>query len=161
LGGVDRDVAAGEALGVETSIDHLLARIQASVDGGYQRIKLKVQPDRDLVVLEEVRRTFPDVAFHIDGNCGYTLDDWPMFEALDKLGLVMIEQPLGYGDLIDHARLQARMETAICIDESCSSVEAARAAIELDACRIINIKPPRVGGLTNSLKIAALCADAG
>jgi O-succinylbenzoate synthase len=161
LGGVGRAVAAGEALGVETSIDHLLALIQASVDSGYQRIKLKVRPDRDLLVLQEVCRTFPNVGFHIDGNCGYSLEDWPLFAQLDELGLVMIEQPLGYGDIVEHAELQKRMQTPICLDESCTSVEAARAAISLGACRVINIKPARVGGLTDSLAIAALCDESG
>ncbi len=161
LGGKDRPVAAGEALGVEASVDDLLARIDASFRSGYQRIKLKVSPERDLVVLREVRRAFPDGAFHIDCNCGYTLDDWDMFEQLDELGLVMIEQPLGYGDVVDHAKLQRRMRTAICLDESCSSVPAMKAAIDLESCRIVNIKPPRVGGLANSLEIAALCGEAG
>jgi O-succinylbenzoate synthase len=107
--------------------------------------------------LEEVRRAFPDGVFHIDCNCGYTIADFPMFERLDKLKLAMIEQPLGYGDLHDHAKLQRAIETPICLDESCTSVATAQMAIELGSCRIINIKPPRVGGLSNSIKILDLC----
>ena len=161
LGGVDRPIAAGEALGVEQSLDDLLARIDNAFEAGYKRIKLKVSPDRDLIVLREVRRAFPDGAFHIDCNCAYTLDDWHMFEELDDLGLVMIEQPLSYGDIVNHAKLQDRMATAICLDESCTSVDVTKSAIELGSCRIMNIKPPRVGGLANSLAIANLCFDAG
>jgi O-succinylbenzoate synthase len=161
LGGEDREVAVGEALGITQSLDDLLARIQRAFDSGYTRIKLKVRPDKDIEVLEEVRAAFPEGQFHIDGNCGYSLDEMPMFERLDKLKLAMIEQPLGYGDLVDHAKLQRAVETPICLDESCTSVASAHAAIELGSCKIINIKPPRVGGLSNSMKILKLCNDAG
>ena len=161
LGGSAREVEVGEALGLTSSLDDLLARIQGAFDAGYRRIKLKVRPERDLAMLQEVRRAFPHGQFHIDGNCGYSLDDMPMFEKLDALGLTMIEQPLGYGDLVEHAKLQRAIATPICLDESCQSVAAARAAIELGSCRIMNIKPPRVGGLGNSLRILALCEEAG
>lgn len=159
LGGFMRDVEVGEAFGLTSSLDELLARIQRASDAGYRRIKLKVRPDRDLAMLNEVRRAFPKGQFHIDGNCGYTIEDLPMFEELDKLGLMMIEQPLGYGDLLDHAKLQRAMQTPICLDESCVSVAAARAAIELGSCKIMNIKPPRVGGLLNSRRILELCSQ--
>ncbi len=161
LGGSLRDIPVGEALGISSSLDELLQRIGKAFDQGYARVKLKVRPDRDLEVLQEVRRAFPDGQFHIDGNCGYSLDDLAMFRELDKLGLLMIEQPLGYGDLVEHAKLQREIETPICLDESCASVAAARAAIELGACKIMNIKPPRVGGLANSRRILALCREAG
>ena len=157
LGGSLRDVPVGEALGITTSLDELLDRIQQAFDAGYTRIKLKVRPDRDIEMLNEVRRAFPKGQFHIDGNCGYSIDDMPMFEKLDRLDLVMIEQPLGYGDLVEHARLQRAINTPICLDESCVSVPATRAAIELGSCKIINIKPPRVGGLANSIRIPDVC----
>jgi O-succinylbenzoate synthase len=160
LGGSVRDVPVGEALGITSSLDELLGRIQKAFDIGYTRIKLKVRPDRDIDMLNEVRRAFPKGRFHIDGNCGYSIDDMPMFEKLDRLNLVMIEQPLGYGDLLEHAKLQRAIETPICLDESCVSVAATRAAIELGSCKIINIKPPRVGGLANSIRILDVCRQA-
>jgi O-succinylbenzoate synthase len=160
LGGTLHDVEVGEAFGLTDSMDDLLGRIERATASGYTRIKLKVRPERDLDVLRQVRNAFPAVRFHIDGNCGYTLRDLPMFEKLDKLGLMMIEQPLQYGDLVDHAKLQRAIETPICLDESCNSISAAAAAIELGSCKIMNIKPPRVGGLSNSRRILELCRQA-
>jgi O-succinylbenzoate synthase len=157
LGGSLRDVKVGEALGLTGSLDELLSRIGRAFETGYERVKLKVRPDKDIEMLTEVRRAFPRGKFHIDGNCGYTLDDLPMFEKLDKLGLIMIEQPLAYGDLLDHAKLQHAIETPICLDESCTSAAVTRQAIDIGACKIINIKPPRVGGLANSKRILDVC----
>jgi len=111
-------------------------------------------------MVEAVRRTFPDLTFHIDCNSAYTLKDVPMFMKLDRFNLAMIEQPLMHDDLVDHAELQQQIETPICLDESITSAGKARKAIEIDACRWINIKPVRVGGLTEALRIHDLCADA-
>jgi len=109
-------------------------------------VKLKIEPGRDVEVVRRVREALPDTPLSVDANAAYSLADAPGFEALDELGLVMIEQPLGHEDLADHARLQARLRTPLCLDESIRSAADARAAIELGACRIINIKPGRVGG---------------
>ena len=108
-----------------------------------------------------VRKAFPEMVFHIDCNSAFTLDDLPMFEQLDRYNLAMIEQPLAYDDLIDHAELQKRINTPICLDESITSLNKARKAIQIGACRWINLKPGRVGGLTNALEIHNICRAAG
>jgi O-succinylbenzoate synthase len=161
LGGTSPEVAVGADFGITDTYDELLLKIQGAVDEGYPRIKLKVSRGHDLEMLRVVRRHFSDFTFHIDCNSGYTLDDLPMFRQIDQLGLAMIEQPLFHTDLHDHARLQAALETPICLDESCNSVRAARNAIEIGACRMMNIKPPRVGGLANAVAIHDLCREAG
>ena len=112
-------------------------------------------------MLRAVRERHPDHAFHIDCNCGYGLDDLPMFQEIDELHLAMIEQPLAHDDLVDHATLQAQIATPICLDESISHPGHARHAIALKSCGYINVKPPRVGGLTNALAIHDLARDAG
>jgi O-succinylbenzoate synthase len=110
-------------------------------------------------MMEAVRNSFPDLVMHIDCNSGFTLDDLDLFRKLDGLNLRMIEQPLAYNDLIDHAKLQKELSTPICLDESISSPARAKKAIEVKACRWINIKTSRVGGLTNALQIQQLCSD--
>src|SRR5207247_4285726 len=125
----------------------MLEEIRGYLDKGYQRVKLKIEPGRYLAVVRAVREALPDVPLSVDANAAYTPADTPLFEALDELGLVMIEQPLGHDDLLDHAHLQARLRTDLCLDESIRHAHDARAAIEMGACRVINIKPGRVGGL--------------
>jgi O-succinylbenzoate synthase len=161
LGGSDEEVAVGADFGRQPSIDILLNRIDDAIQSGFQRIKLKAMPGWDLDMLRAVRSTFPKFTFHIDCNSGYTLNDLPLFKEIDKLGLAMIEQPLFHADIIDHAKLQKALDTPICLDESISSPYMAEKAIELDACRIINIKPGRCGGLYNSMKINELAQSAG
>lgn len=141
--------------------DVLLQHIAEAFDRGYGRIKLKVRPAHDIDVLHTVRAAFPDGGFLIDCNCGYTIDDLDVFRAMDELDLLMIEQPFAYDNLVDHATLQRAVRTPICLDEGCTSVQTARAAIELGACRVMNIKPPRVGGIRNSMAIIDLCAERG
>jgi len=123
---------------------------------GYRRVKLKIEPGRDVEVVRGVRAALPDTPLSVDANAAYSPADVPVFEALDELGLVMIEQPLDHEDLIEHARLQSRLRTSICLDESIRSVRDAAAAVELGACRIINIKPGRVGGLLEARRIQDL-----
>ncbi len=148
LGGRGPAVTVGADFGVQESIDVLLEKIDGAVRAGYTRVKLKYAPGWDLPVIEAVRRTFPDFVFHIDCNSAYRLDDLEMFRKLDRHNLAMIEQPLMHDDLIDHAKLQKAIGTPICLDESITSLDKARQAIEIGACRWINIKPIRVGGLT-------------
>ena len=112
-------------------------------------------------MLRAVRREFPTQTIHIDCNAGYTLADVELFRRLEEFNLAMIEQPLAHDDLIDHAKLQAAIRTPICLDESITSVDRTRQAIELGSCRYVNVKPGRVGGLTNALAIHDLCRDAG
>ena len=161
LGGETREVVAGADFGIQDSYDMLLGNIQKAVDANFPRIKLKVARGWDLEMLHIVRDTFPDMTFHIDCNSGYTLDDLPLFKAIDPLGLAFIEQPLNYADVLDHAELARQIETPICLDESIVSVKAAEQALQVEACKYINIKPARVGGLTNSLEIHDLARDAG
>jgi len=161
LGGENPVVEVGADFGVMESIDALLEKIGQAVTVGFKRVKLKYAPGWDLEMVEAVRRSFPKMIFHIDCNSAYTLEDIPMFKQLDRFDLAMIEQPLMYDDLIDHANLQQQIKTPICLDESITSPEKARKAIEIGACRWINIKPVRVGGLTPALQIHNLCAQAG
>ncbi len=163
LGGKGDRVAVGADFGIQDSVDILLEKIQEAIDQGFPRIKLKFRPGWDLKMVDAVRSTFPDFTFHVDCNAAYTLADADLFRALDRYRLAMIEQPLADDgmSLVDHAALQARIETPICLDESALSLAHVRAAIRLGSCRIVNIKMARVGGLTASREIQALCAQHG
>ena len=161
LGGKRQEVEVGTAFGIADSVTTLLKSIQGAIDAGFRRVKLKVRRGWDLEMLRQVRRCFPGFTFHIDCNSGYTLADLPLFKEIDKLDLAMIEQPLFHADVYEHAQLQAQIHTPVCLDESCNSVTAARQAIEMKACRYMNIKPGRVGGLQNALDIHDMCAQAG
>jgi len=153
-------VEVGADFGVMDSLDALLQKIDEALTAGYRRIKLKFAPGWDLPMVQAVRNAFPDAVFHIDCNSAYTLADVEMFKRLDEFGLAMIEQPLAHDDLIDHAALAEHINTPICLDESITSPAKARKAIEIGACRWINIKPVRVGGLTPALAIHDLAAKA-
>jgi len=161
LGGQTREVAAGADFGIQDSIDMLLGSIQGAVDAGFPRVKLKVARGWDLEMLRAVRGAFPDTTFHIDCNSGYTLDDLPLFREIDRLGLVFIEQPLGYADVLDHAELARQIETPICLDESIVGLKVTEQALRVGACSYVNIKPGRVGGLSTAVAIHDLCRDAG
>ena len=161
LGGTRKVVDAGIAHGIKENVDMLMEAIQKGIDAGYKRTKLKFSRGWGLEVLGPVRRNFPKHTFHIDCNSSFTLDDLPMFKEVDKLGLAMIEQPLPHDDLIEHARLQATLQTPICLDESVKSVRDMRLAIELKSCRYVNIKHGRVGGLQSALDIHNLARDNG
>jgi O-succinylbenzoate synthase len=160
LGGTFHEIDAGADFGVQDTLDLLLEKIEGAVRSDFKRIKLKAMHGWDINMLDAVRGAFPKTVFHIDCNSGYQLDD-PLFKVIDKYNLAMIEQPLFHADLLDHAKLQARLSTPICLDESISSVYAAEHAIEIGAARYINIKPGRAGGLLNSIRINQLCAAAG
>ena len=159
LGGESKEVIAGADFGILDSFDELLLNIQKAVDKGFPRVKLKAAPGWDLDMLKAVRSTFPDITLHIDCNSGYTLDDLPLFKQIDKLNLAFIEQPLHWNDIIDHAKLAREIETPICLDETIHSVKAAEQALSIDACKYINIKPGRVGGLYNSKQIHDLAEN--
>ncbi|GAA0419138.1 MAG: o-succinylbenzoate synthase [Bacillota bacterium] len=161
LGGTKKRIEVGISLGIEDSYEKLIQAIQEKVDEGYKRIKIKIKPGKDIEVLREVRKHFPNIPLMVDANSAYTLDDINLLKALDEFNLMMIEQPLTAGDLIDHAKLQKQINTPICLDESIHSFEDARQAIELGSCKIINLKIGRVGGLTASKRIHDLCENAG
>jgi O-succinylbenzoate synthase len=157
LGGTRERVAVGVSIGVQTSVPALLERIDAFWAQGYSRVKIKIKPGWDLNAVRMVREQFPDVPLMADANSAYTLADAEMLGALDEFDLMMIEQPLAHDDLVDHAELQRRMRTPICLDESVPSLAAARAAVALGSGQIVNIKPGRVGGLTVARAIHDLC----
>lgn len=157
FGGTRERVSVGVSVGIKPDIDTLLATVDDYVKAGYQRVKLKIKPGRDVDELRQVRKAFPELPLQVDANSAYTLQEADVFEDLDDLGLLMIEQPLAEDDLIDHCILQARLKTPLCLDESILSVRHARQAIDIGACRIINIKPARVGGLSQALEIHELC----
>ncbi len=151
----------GVSIGIQDSIDATLAVIDKHLKEGYQRIKLKIKPGWDIEMLRAVRKTYPDISLMADANSAYTLDDVALFKQMDSLNLLMIEQPLGHDDIYQHSKLQPQLQTPICLDESIRSADDARLAIEMKAGRIINLKPGRVGGLTESLKLHAFCLEAG
>jgi O-succinylbenzoate synthase len=153
VGGVHDRVPCGVSVGIAPTMDALLAEIRGYLDRGYQRIKLKIEPGRDLSVVRAVRDTLPETPLSVDANAAYDLSDVSLFEALDELDLLMIEQPLGHDDLMDHARLQQRIRSPICLDESIRSEHDADLAIQLGACRVINIKPGRVGGVLEAKRV--------
>jgi O-succinylbenzoate synthase len=161
LGGERRRVAVGVALGLSESFDRTAAAVERALADGYARVKLKIAPGRDVEVLAGLRERFPSLPLSADANCAYTLADAPRLEELDALDLEMLEQPLAWDDLVDHARLQEKLETPICLDESIGSERAAAAALALGSCRIVNLKPGRVGGLAASLRIHDLLVSKG
>jgi O-succinylbenzoate synthase len=161
LGGTRERVAVGVSIGVQGSVQELLDRIDAFWTQGYSRIKIKIRPGWDVDVVRQVRERFPEVPLMADANSAYTLADADRLAELDDYRLTMIEQPLVYDDLVDHAKLQQRLSTPICLDESVPSLAAARAALALGSGRIINIKPGRVGGLTAAVAIHDLCHERG
>ena len=161
LGGVHDRVSVGISIGIQPSIDALLARVAELLDLGYGRIKLKIKKGLELEPMSAVRNKYPELLLMADANSDYKLSDLPLLKQLDPLKLLMIEQPLSYYDIIDHAKVQAQMETPICLDESIHRPDDARYAIELKACRIINMKVGRVGGLTNALAIHDMTKQAG
>jgi O-succinylbenzoate synthase len=161
LGGTRLDIASGVSIGIQDSIDELLERVGAELAAGYRRIKIKIKPGWDLEPVRAIRERFGGVPLMVDANAAYTLDDAAHLARLDGFGLMMIEQPLDYEDVFDHAALQRRMATPVCLDESIHSVRHARDAIDAGACRIINIKPGRVGGHRESIRLHDLCAARG
>jgi o-succinylbenzoate synthase len=159
LGGVRDRIPVGVSLGIQSNVGILLERVDRYVGLGYQRIKLKIKPGWDLAVVAEVRRRYPEVVLSVDANAAYTLADRKHLKELDAFGLLMIEQPLDDGDLLDHAALQKELETPICLDESITGLHAARQALDLGSCRIVNMKVGRVGGYSQALAIQRLCVD--
>jgi O-succinylbenzoate synthase len=157
LGGERQRVTVGVSVGIQTSPGELVRAVTAFVEAGYPRVKIKIKPGRDVGEVEAVRRSFPELPLQVDANSAYSLEDAGIFEAMDDFGLLLIEQPLAEDDLLDHAKLQARLKTPICLDESILSRRHARQAIEIGACRVINIKPARVGGLAEAVAIHDLC----
>ncbi|MCY8487833.1 o-succinylbenzoate synthase [Bacillus atrophaeus] len=158
LGGSTGKIPAGVVVGL-APLDDMLRDIEQYIKEGYQRIKIKIQPGNDIELLKAIRSRFPQVPLMADANSSYQLKDISRIKELDDFHLMMIEQPLQADDIVDHRHLQKHLKTAICLDESICSADDARRAIELGSCKIINIKPSRVGGLTEALKIHDLCKE--
>ncbi|HYK97022.1 MAG TPA: o-succinylbenzoate synthase [Candidatus Acidoferrales bacterium] len=157
LGGTRDRILCGVAIGIQPSVEALLDKIEHELEGGYQRVKVKIKPGWDARVAEAIRNRFPDLPFQLDANSAYTLDAIPLFKRMDAYTPLLIEQPLAEDDIIDHATLQKAILTPVCLDESIHSAEDARKAIEIGATRVINIKAGRVGGLAESKKIHDVC----
>jgi O-succinylbenzoate synthase len=161
LGGVRPRVEVGVSIGIEPTIEALLARVDKFVAEGYGRIKVKIEPGWEVEPLSRIRERYPQIRLMADANSAFTLADAPMLKQLDSLKLLMIEQPLGYDDIADHARLQPQLKTPLCLDESIHGAADAQAMIDLQAGKIINMKVGRVGGFTNALKIHDMAQAAG
>ena len=157
LGGTRREIACGVSIGIQDTPAALLDKIEGELAAGYQRIKIKIKPGWDRTIVERVRARFPDIPLMVDANSAYTLADAPLFQTLDRFKLMMVEQPLAYDDVSDHAALQRQIETPICLDESIRSHEDARKALALGACRIINVKLGRVGGHAEAQRVEQVC----
>lgn len=159
LGGTKEKIDVGVSIGIKDSMDDTLKVISQRLAEGYKRFKLKIKPGWDVELIDKVRKVFPDIPLMADANSAYTLEDIDLLKALDDYNLMMIEQPLAYNDIIDHADLQARLRTPICLDESIHSFDDARKALKLGSCKIINLKVGRVGGLTVAKKIHDYCFE--
>ncbi|HXX62971.1 MAG TPA: o-succinylbenzoate synthase [Bacteroidota bacterium] len=161
LGGTRSQIPVGVSVGLQPSTSELVRVVAGYLKDGYKRIKIKIAPGRDIPLLEAVRKEFPNIQLQVDANSAYTLKDVELLRRLDEYDLQLIEQPLEYDDIYDHSVLQSKLKTPICLDESIRSVSDAKAAIALGSCKIINIKPGRVGGYTESKRIHDYCAEVG
>ncbi|MGH2376867.1 MAG: o-succinylbenzoate synthase [Candidatus Limnocylindria bacterium] len=161
LGGTRDRILCGVAIGLQPDLDVLMERIDEELAAGYQRVKLKIKPGQDVAIAEAVRKRYPDLPFMLDANSAYELDQAAVFERIDATRPTMIEQPLAHDDMIDHAELQKRIETPICLDESIRHGEDARKAIAIGATRVVNVKSGRVGGLAEAVRVHDVCRDRG
>ncbi len=159
LGGVRTKIDVGVSIGIQESVSALMQTVESHLAEGYQRIKIKIAPGNDLQFISALREAYPDVMLQVDANSAYTLSHADLFREMDQYGLLLIEQPLGYDDIYAHSKLQRMIQTPVCLDESIHSLDDTMAAIELGSCRIINIKPGRVGGFTESKQIHDYCAQ--
>ena len=160
LGGRGGTIPTGVSIGLQPTTAELMERVGEEVAAGYRRVKIKIKPGHDRELVEAVRARFPDLPLMVDANSAYALADAPLFREIDRHSLTMIEQPLAWDDMVDHAALQRQLRTPVCLDESIHSAEDARRALALGACRVINIKAGRVGGFTGSLAVHDVCRAA-
>lgn len=160
-GGTQPRIPCGVSIGIQDSPKILLERIRTELDAGYQRIKIKIKPGWDTEIVEQVRNHFPDIPLMVDANAAYTLEDAAHLRELDRFDLMMIEQPLHHEDILGHARLQREIGTAVCLDESVRHCADLELALEVGACRILNLKPGRVGGPSETLRLHRICQDRG
>jgi o-succinylbenzoate synthase len=161
LGGVRDTISCGVSLGIQPSISELLEIIERELAAGYQRIKLKCKPEWDVKVFEQVRNRWPEITLSCDANSAYRMHDTDHLTSFDAFNLLMIEQPLWYDDFYFHSMLQKRLETPICLDESIRNRRDALAAIEMESCRIINLKLGRVGGFSEAIAVHNAAMERG
>lgn len=161
LGGVRDKVEVGVSIGIQESAQSLVRSAAEYVRQGYARVKIKIKPGRDVGDASAVRKEFPNLRLQVDANSAYSMDDAPRLKPLDELNLLLIEQPLFEDDIWDHHKFQEQFETPVCLDESIVSPRHARYAIEMKACKIINIKAGRLGGLSQAVMVHDLCEQAG
>ena len=161
LGGTLTEIPCGVSLRIQPTIDRLLTKVEKEVAAGYQRIKLKIKPGKDVAVVREVRQRFPDIKLSVDANSAYSLADVDHLKAFDEYRLLMMEQPLGWDDIYRHSLLQPQIATPLCLDESIHNLQHTEAALEMGACKVINVKLGRVGGHTEASRIQAHCASIG
>lgn len=161
FGGTRKVIQSGVSVGIQKSIDDLLELIDGFLKEGYRRIKIKIKPEWDVEPIKAIRDSFGDIPLMGDANSAYSLEDIHLFKKLDEFNLMMIEQPLHYEDLTEHAVLQSKINTPICLDESICNLATARAAVALKSGKIINIKPARVGGMVKAIQIHDLCQENG
>jgi O-succinylbenzoate synthase len=159
VGAIESGITAGVSIGIQDSLGELTDRVGIELESGYRRIKIKIKPGWDVSAVEAIRIRFGNIPLMVDANAAYSLLEAATLAALDPFELMMIEQPLDYDDIRDHARLQSEIRTPICLDESIHSVKIAKEAIESRACRIINIKPGRVGGHGESIRLHDVAAQ--
>lgn len=159
LGGIRDRIEVGVSIGIQESTGKLLEKVEGYLDEGYQRVKIKIAPGLDLQFIEALRKAYPSLRLQVDANSAYSLDQVDILKQMDAYGLLLIEQPLGYDDIFEHSLLQKQLKTDLCLDESIHSLADTRAAHALESCRIINIKPGRVGGFTESKLIHDYCAS--
>lgn len=157
LGGTRAEIPCGVSIGIQESPTTLVSVIERELVAGYQRIKIKIKPQKDIPFIKTVRSHFPELQVMVDANSAYRLEDADHLKKFDDYSLMMIEQPLSWDDIYDHSRLQSQLRTPICLDESIHNANHARAALEMDACRIINVKLGRVGGHSEARSIQELC----
>lgn len=161
IGGMFEEIACGVSIGLQKTTDALVKKIETELEAGYQRVKIKIKPGKDLALTRVVRRTFPQIKLMVDANSAYRLEDAEHLKKLDEFYLMMIEQPLAWDDIHEHAKLQAQLQTPVCLDECIHSARHARAAIESKACQIINLKLGRVGGYTEARRVEQVCRERG
>lgn len=159
LGGIRDRIEVGVSIGIQESTGKLLEKVEGYLDEGYQRVKIKIAPGLDLQFIEALRKAYPSLRLQVDANSAYSLDQADILKQMDAYGLLLIEQPLGYDDIFEHSLLQKQLKTDLCLDESIHSLADTRAAHALESCRIINIKPGRVGGFTESKLIHDYCSS--
>ena len=157
LGGTREEIPCGVSLGLQDSPEKLLEKGAVEIAAGYQRIKIKIKPGKDLAYISAVRKAHPDILLSVDANSAYTLDDLEHLRGFDEFNLLMMEQPLWWDDIYAHSKLQKQIKTKICLDESIPHLRAARTAVELGACGIVNVKLGRVGGFSSARDIQAYC----